>query len=133
MDVYDKVWTEYEEGTMEIDYKAKPQMMDPFQHGELKYNPTVGTDASSLLHRAADLIDDRGKERDKPSGERSMKTAVNSFNAMTGHTLTETEGWKFMVFLKLARMEGGSHRLDDYEDAIAYTALMTEAEVECQQ
>ena len=46
---------------------------------------------------------------------------------MTGHELTEEEGWKFMVFLKLARMEGGSFKLDDYEDCVAYTALMAEA------
>jgi len=31
-----------------------------------------------------------------------------------------------MVYLKHARMRGGNFRLDDYEDAVSYEALMAE-------
>ena len=36
-------------------------------------------------------------------GERSMASTVKAFNALTGHNLTESEGWEFMVLLKLVR------------------------------
>ena len=87
------------------------------------------TTASAILRDASELIDQRGEERDQPDGERSMARAVYSFNAMTEHSLSEEEGWKFMLFLKLARMEGGRFKMDDYEDAVAYSALMAEAAV----
>jgi len=85
--------------------------------------------ASTLLHTAANLIDSRGKERDN-AGERSMERTVEAFNLMTGHQLSEEDGWQFMVFLKFARMRGGCFKQDDYEDAIAYTALQAEAAIE---
>ena len=83
--------------------------------------------ATEILIDAAKLIDERGQERDKDDGERSMERCVKSFNEMTGHELTETDGWKFMIFLKLARMEGGSFKFDDYEDAVSYSGLMAES------
>lgn len=85
--------------------------------------------AADFLQKAAALITDRGKERDQEDGERSMSRCVNTFNAMTGHNLSEEDGWLFMVYLKHARMRGGKFKLDDYEDAIAYEALMTESAV----
>jgi hypothetical protein len=85
--------------------------------------------ASKILTNAAELIETRGVERDKEDGERSMERCVKSFNEMTSHNLTETEGWKFMMFLKMARMEGGAFKLDDYEDNVSYAALMAEAAV----
>jgi hypothetical protein len=87
--------------------------------------------AQDVLENAADLIGNRGKERDKPDGERSMARAVAILNAWkTPDTeLTEEMGWAFMVCLKFARMEGGVFKLDDYLDATAYCALMTESAV----
>lgn len=83
--------------------------------------------ASEFCTNAATLMEERGKERDKEDGERSMARTVAAFNAMTGHNLSEEDGWQFMVFLKFARMQGGLYKLDDYEDAVAYTALQGEA------
>ena len=83
--------------------------------------------ANEILTNAADLIVERGKERDKDDGERSMERCIKSFNQMTGHRLTETEGWQFMMFLKMARMQGGSFKFDDYEDNVSYSALMAES------
>jgi hypothetical protein len=82
--------------------------------------------AHDFTTRAGELLEDRGKDRDQPDGERSMARCVNTFNAMTGHELSVEDGWLFMVYLKHARMRGGYFRRDDYEDAVSYEALMAE-------
>ena len=84
--------------------------------------------ASDQLRKAADLIEQRGVQRDTPEGERSMARAVSAFNAIFGHHLTETEGWEFMCLLKKARKAYGVYTADDYEDDIAYAALAAESE-----
>ena len=94
----------------------------------MKNNVGYGS-ADSVLKKAQELISDRGKERDKPNGERSMLRCVSTFNAMTGHKLTEVEGWLFMLYLKHARSREGAFRVDDYEDAVSYSALMAEAAI----
>jgi len=47
---------------------------------------------------------------------------------MTGHRLSEHDGWLFMVALKAARAAtpGGRHNADDYVDMRAYAALTGE-------
>ena len=81
--------------------------------------------AQQFLTDALAAIDDRAIERDKES-ERSMATAVAGFNAMHGTNLTEELGWQFMIFLKLARANGGMFRADDYTDMAGYSALAGE-------
>lgn len=83
--------------------------------------------APSLLIEAADAIENRAIERDQPDGERSMRTAVATFNALTGQQISEREGWVFMAILKLARAQGGKHTRDDYVDGAAYLALACES------
>lgn len=83
-------------------------------------------DAVSMLIDAADTITERGKQRDQPSGERSMARTVRAFNAIYGTAITEVQGWQFMALLKIARSAGGTHRLDDYVDQAAYAALAGE-------
>lgn len=82
--------------------------------------------APQFCRRAAELMEERAAGRDKPSGERSMSRAIATFNAMTGHKLSVEDGWLFMVYLKHARMRQGKFVIDDYEDAVAYEALMAE-------
>lgn len=82
--------------------------------------------ASELLQESAALIKQRGVERDAEGGERSMKRTVESFNAMTGHKLTEEDGWLFMMMLKLSRSRAGKTQPDDYKDLISYSALLSE-------
>ncbi|MEO5811578.1 MAG: DUF6378 domain-containing protein [Rhodanobacter sp.] len=84
-------------------------------------------DAVSILIDAADTITERGKQRDKPSGERSMSRTVAAFNALYGTSLSETQGWQFMVLLKAARAVTGKPRMDDYIDQAAYSALAGES------
>ena len=83
--------------------------------------------APDLLIAAADCIADRAEQRDHSTGERSMAKAASTFNALTGHGLSERDGWIFMAVLKLARAQAGRHVLDDYIDGTAYIALAGES------
>jgi len=51
------------------------------------------TSAPEYLRRAAEIMDERGKQYDSPQGERSMGRCVAAFNALTGRDLMEVEGW----------------------------------------
>jgi len=84
---------------------------------------------SDLLEDAARTIKQRGKTRDGSGSERSMARTVAAFNAMTGHYLTEEEGWLFMRYLKDSRSRKGEFNIDDYEDGIAYAALQAECAI----
>lgn len=79
-----------------------------------------------ILNKAADTIDQRAQERDVEQ-ERSMKATVDAFNALTGESLTEAQGWLFMRVLKMARSENKAYREDDFVDGAAYCALQAEA------
>ena len=81
--------------------------------------------APELLRYAATLIDQRANSRDRPA-ERSMKSAVNAFNALTAQSMTELQGWVFMAVLKLARAQAGTLNPADYLDGAAYLALALE-------
>lgn len=83
--------------------------------------------ATDILEAAASDIVQRGKLRDKSTGERSMARTVAAFNALHGTALTDVQGWQFMALLKLARATGGRHHADDYQDGAAYIALAGEA------
>ena len=99
---------------------------------EVKYwrpavSATVTKSAQSILRKAADLIEDRAKQRDQPNGEKSMLKTVQAFNAIYGTTLTEVQGWHFMELLKMTRSAYGVYVADDFEDKVAYAALAAEA------
>lgn len=82
--------------------------------------------AIETLRTAAQAIEDRAPLRDS-DGNRSMQCTVDVFSALTGHDLSEEEGWLFMVCVKLARSRGSQHHADDYTDGAAYVALAGEA------
>lgn len=88
--------------------------------------PAVKHSAPSFLEKGVQHMKDRAAQRDSEDGERSMKACVEAFNAMFGHNLTETQGWQFMVLLKMARTRN-KFNPDDYEDGAAYTGLAGEA------
>lgn len=83
--------------------------------------------AQNILKKAAQHMQDRAATYDRPEGERSMGATVQAFNAITGHDLTEEQGWLFMALLKAVRSQQGAYRADSYEDGAAYFALMGEA------
>lgn len=113
----------------------KPEICKPLYSAELLQDnfkklveqSTEAATATDILQEATECLTARAVERDKGTSERSMKAAVEAFNALTGHELTESDGWLAMVCLKAARAEGGKFRLDDYIDGAAYFALYGEA------
>ena len=101
-----------------------PPAADPASGGTAHKNRPQT--APEILAAAAQCISDRAATRDLPA-ERSMARTVAAFNALTGHALTERDGWLFMVALKAARATAGSHNADDYTDGAAYFALAGES------
>jgi hypothetical protein len=83
--------------------------------------------ALEILQRCIADIKSRAAVRDLPEGERSVPRAVAAFNALTGHRLSEVDGWLFMAILKAARGTAGTHHADDWIDMAAYAALVGEA------
>lgn len=90
--------------------------------------------AAAVLRRAADLIEQRAAQRDRPGGEKSMAATVEAFNAIyaervaaNGGRLDEVMGWHFMELLKMVRSAYGVFVPDDFEDKTAYSALAAEA------
>ena len=88
--------------------------------------------ATDFLSKALTLLEERGKDYDQPQGERSMGKTVQAFNAITGHTLKESEGWLLLQLLKDVRQWSNpdSYHADSAEDCISYAALKAEALVE---
>ena len=89
--------------------------------------PVQPVTAQEFLADAASLLDERGAVYDKAGSERSMQKIVQVFNFLTGHQLTEVEGWRFMMVLKEVRATRNGFHQDSYLDLLAYTALMAEA------
>jgi hypothetical protein len=85
--------------------------------------------AQDFLRKGAELMDERGKQYDEPGGERSMGKAVRAFNAITGQSLTEPEGWLLLQVLKDVRQwqNPATYHADSAEDCVAYAALKAEA------
>ncbi len=83
--------------------------------------------AADILREAASVIEERGKLRDKPDGERSMQRAVEAYTSLRGKVLeSELDGWIFMMVLKLARATAGKIHEDDILDICGYSALAAE-------
>lgn len=98
-----------------------PDGVEPIEFGKRT------TQAHEILEQGAAAIRQRAASRDlEQTGERSMLRTVAAFNALTGHSLSEREGWVFMVMLKAARAQLGALNPDDYVDGAAYFALAGE-------
>jgi hypothetical protein len=84
--------------------------------------------AADYLGKAQALMIERGKQYDKPEGERSMGKAVMAFNAITGLNIRESEGWLLLQILKDVRQwQNPAFHADSAEDCVAYAALKAEA------
>ena len=83
--------------------------------------------AHQILEAGLGHMKDRSATYDKPAGERSMGATVDAFRAITGHDMTEEQGWLFMGLLKMVRSQQGGFRADNYEDLAAYAGLQGEA------
>ena len=84
--------------------------------------------APEILKRASSIMDERAKQYDSPEGERSMGKAVAAFNAITGHELSEADGWLLMALLKMVRDNTTDKPHEDsLHDLVAYAGLYGEA------
>jgi hypothetical protein len=82
-----------------------------------------------FLQAAIDVQAERGKQYDKPSGERSMGATISAFNCITGRTLEESDGWLLLSLLKLVRQAQNPEQYhhDSALDFVAYASLYAEA------
>lgn len=85
--------------------------------------------STEFLQAAIDVQAERGKQYDKPTGERSMAATVSAFNCITGYTLEESDGWMFLGLLKLVRQSQNPEQYhhDSALDFVAYASLYAEA------
>jgi len=90
------------------------------------YAPTTATD---FLQSALNTLTQRGKDYDKPEGERSAAAVAVAFNAITGRNLTEAEVWLVLQLVKDVRQWQNPERYhaDSALDCVAYAALKAEA------
>lgn len=89
--------------------------------------PTVPPD--KILAEAAKTLQQRGIDYDSKGyagGERSMAQTVEIFKAFTGIELSELDGWRFLLCLKMARSTTGKPKVDTYVDMAAYAGLAGE-------
>jgi hypothetical protein len=101
---------------------------EPWQLSTIEKEDGMKTTANQLLNKAATLMQQRGEQYDKPNGERSMAQAATAFNAITGLTISEADGYLLMALLKMVRdNQKESPHTDSIEDLIAYAALYGEA------
>ena len=108
-----------------VDYSSVYALKDDYMIVHLKEQEPIMT-ASDFLGAALNHLVDRASTYDNPTGERSMGRTVEAFNAITGHKLTEEQGYLFMCLLKQVRSQQGKYKSDSYEDGAAYFALMGE-------
>jgi len=86
--------------------------------------------AANILKDSLSVLTERATQRDcVDTGERSMATTIKAFNALTGLSLTEENGWEFMVLLKMVRGRQGEPHRDDYVDLSSYGALLGECKL----
>lgn len=82
-----------------------------------------------ILADAAGTLKQRGSDYDGKGyqgGERSMEATCRIFEAWTGIQLSEQDGWRFMIALKMARSLTGKPKLDTYVDMAGYVGLLGE-------
>jgi hypothetical protein len=85
--------------------------------------------STEFLQAAIDVQAERGKQYDKPSGERSMGATISAFNCITGRTLEESDGWLILSLLKLVRQAQNPEQYhhDSALDFVAYASLYAES------
>lgn len=82
--------------------------------------------APYILQSALDALSQRAAIRDQPSGERSAGKAADILTAWTGVKWVESDVWRCLLAVKLARESQGQFHVDDLLDGSAYMALLAE-------
>lgn len=115
-----EAWYTACDATLEAIHKIK------FPAAENKKPADKKHSAADFLNAALSHMQDRAATYDKPQGERSMGKTIAAFNSITGHLLTEEQGWLLMGLLKMVRSQQGNYKADNYEDEAAYAGLRGE-------
>lgn len=115
-----------------VEPKRNQDLINRFREREGQVSQTTPSTAPEFLAQAKKHMQDRASTYDKPEGERSMANTVAAFNTITGKDLSEQDGWLFMALLKMVRANQGNFKSDNYEDLVAYAALLGEAAVKAQ-
>lgn len=118
---------------LDVSFVAVDEAAEAYADIKAELASPIGAD--EILQIANEAIAQRGVMYDSTGQqqERSMGKVVAMFNALTGHELTNEQGWKFMCLLKLARSEQGEFSLDSFIDLAAYAALAGEEAAKCDQ
>ena len=98
------------------------------RHSTIEQPDNTPVSSTDLLRAAAKHQADRASTYDAPGGERSMAKTIAAFNSITGHKLSEADGWLMQAVLKQVRLftnRDKPHR-DSCEDLIAYASLLGE-------
>ena len=113
---------------LDVSFVAVDEAESMEAYDDIKAELASPIGADEILQVANEAIAQRGVMYDSTGQqqERSMGKVVAMFNALTGHELTNEQGWKFMCLLKLARSEQGEFSLDSFIDLAAYAALAGE-------
>lgn len=98
------------------------------EEDEPKLKEKTPEPAVGFLEEAAAAMKARAALRDTPKGERTAAKIAKVFNAITGHDLTESDAWLFLLVLKIVRSRSGKYTRDDFVDMAAYSALLGEHE-----
>lgn len=111
----------YETGTAHVTPSAVNVLVD--------LGVEAPTTAPDFLQSALNTLTQRGKDYDKPEGERSAAAVAVAFNAITGRNLTEAEVWLVLQLVKDVRQWQNPERYhaDSALDCVAYAALKAEA------
>lgn len=110
----------------EVGIPEPVRLVDDAQQADSNGEPTTAPD---FLQSALSTLTQRGKDYDKPEGERSAAAVSVAFNAITGRNLTEAEVWLVLQLVKDVRQWQNPERYhaDSALDCVAYAALKAEA------
>lgn len=96
----------------------------------IKTDPTYAAPTSSVdfLDKSKNLQEERGKQYDSPSGERSFDKVAAMFTAATGIALEGHHIALIQTHLKHVRAYSNTNKVhqDSLEDAVSYSALWAE-------
>jgi hypothetical protein len=89
--------------------------------------------APEFLERALRALQGNARLRDAPGGERSAPRARDILEAWTGRQWCETDIWRVLFAVKMAREMQGQFHADDIVDLTGYAALLGESRVKLER
>lgn len=120
----------YKHNNIKQDRLARDCVISPVDENASN-NSIAAFTAQDFLEQAKQLMDERGKQYDSDSGERSAGKVARAYNAISSKDLKAEDIWLIMLLLKQVRQwttEEG--HLDSASDSVAYASLLAECLME---